>query len=68
MWNRDKPRETRDKPRRALYSKQDKKEIQNTATSGNVYLWKDPKGPLAPEEGQRPYSTVLQVQVIALEI
>ena len=30
--------------------------MQKTATNGNVYLGRDPEGPLAPEEGQRPYS------------
>ena len=46
------------KPRRALYGKTRQEEMQKTATNGNVYLGRDPEGPLAPEEGQRTYSTV----------
>ena len=58
VGNREKPRSRRDKARRALYCETRQEEMQKTATNGNVYLGRDPEGPLAPEEGQRPYSSV----------
>ena len=41
------------KPEGHCIARRGKKKMQITATSGNVYLWKDPEGPLAPEEGQK---------------
>ena len=50
---RDKPREQGTRATRAVYGETNKTKTRTTLLS--IY-GRDPEGPLAPEEGQRPYS------------
>jgi hypothetical protein len=56
--NKEKPQSERDKAQGRCIVRRDKKRCGRLLQRTNVYLWKDPKGPLAPEEGQRPYSSM----------
>jgi hypothetical protein len=52
---REAPKQEGQSPKGAVL-RDETRRMQKTATNGNVYLGRDPEGPLAPEEGQRPYS------------
>ena len=56
MQGREQTRKQKEETPKGAVWQDEQDKMQKTATNGNVYLGRDPEGPLAPEEGQRPYS------------